>query len=339
MCSDVNIKVVKCDKWLGDYLHSDGLPESVTETIRQREGKVKGAALEIAEIVDDCRARTVGGFTTGLFLWESCCIPSLLYNAGSWLNMSKEAEKRLDTLQSWYLRILLHQGPGAPSSAMLWEFSVLSMGRRVWREKLALGLHISRLGEDTLANKMWLEQELYRWPGLFLECEEICEQLGVDTVRDTVLSAKEYRKDVTEACYRFDAKMLAVEMKDKRKCSKILEEGYGRKQYSSKLIPSEVREYFATKVQMIALAGNFSRDNRFRRTDWLCLCGEREDQEHILKHCDKYKDIREKYGDIQDDDSLVAFFREVLQKRDKVREEEQKEEKRKREGAGEGEGQ
>ena len=58
-----------------------------------------------------------------------------------------------------------------------------------------------------------------------------------------------------------------------------------------------------------------------------------------MKHCDKYNDIREKYGDIQDDDSLVAFFREVLQKRDKVREEEQKEEKRKREGAGEGEGQ
>ena len=59
MCSDVNIKVVKCDKWLGDYLHSDGLPESVTETIRQREGKVKGAALGIVEIVDDWRARTV----------------------------------------------------------------------------------------------------------------------------------------------------------------------------------------------------------------------------------------------------------------------------------------
>ena len=139
MCGDVNIKVVKCDKWLGDYLHSDGLAESVTETIRQREGMVKGAALEIAELVDDWRARTVGGFTTGLSLWESCYIPSLLYNAGSWLNMLKEAEKRLDTLQSWYLCILLHQGPGAPSSAMLWEFSVLSMGRRVWREKLALG--------------------------------------------------------------------------------------------------------------------------------------------------------------------------------------------------------
>ena len=141
-------------------LHGDGLAESVMRTIKEREGKVKGAALEIADIVDDWRAKTVGGFTTGLFLWESCCVPSLLYNAGSWINMSKEAEKRLDGLQSWYLRILLRQGQDALSSAMLWEFAVLSMGRQVWREKLSLGLHISQLGEDTLAKKVWREQEL-----------------------------------------------------------------------------------------------------------------------------------------------------------------------------------
>ena len=144
MCGKVKISVVKYDKWLGDILHSDGLAESVMETIIQREGKVKGAALEIVDIVDDWRARVVGGFASGLFLWESCCIPSLLYNAGSWLDMSKEAEKRLDALQMWFLRMLLRQGQGVPSGAILWEVAALSMGRRVWREKLCLSLHIAR---------------------------------------------------------------------------------------------------------------------------------------------------------------------------------------------------
>ena len=115
------------------------------ETIKQREGKVKGAALEIAELVDYWRARTVGGFNSGLFLWESCCIPSLLYNAGSWLEISKAAEKRLDALQIWFLCIVLRQGQGAPSNAILWELQVLTMGRRIWREKLCLALHIARL--------------------------------------------------------------------------------------------------------------------------------------------------------------------------------------------------
>ena len=130
-CGEVTIKVAEYDKWLGDYLHSAGLAESVMETIRQRTGKVKGAALEIVDIVEDWRASVVGGFKTGLFLWESCCIPSLLYNAGSWLQLSKEAEKSLDDLQGWYLRMLLRQGQGVPSGAILWESAVLSMGRRV----------------------------------------------------------------------------------------------------------------------------------------------------------------------------------------------------------------
>ena len=67
-CGEVTIKVAESDKWLGDYLNCGGLAESVMETIRQREGKVKGAAFEIVDFVDDWRARIVGGFVTGLFL-------------------------------------------------------------------------------------------------------------------------------------------------------------------------------------------------------------------------------------------------------------------------------
>ena len=68
----------------------------------------------------------------------------------------------------------------------------------------------------------------------------------------------------------------------------------------------------------------------------MCLCGEREEQEHIRLHCRKYDDIREKYTDLLSDDNLVQFFREVLDRRDMVREEEEKEEmKRRKRGGGE----
>ena len=330
MCGKVKISLVMYDKWLGDILHSDRLAESVLETIRQREGKVKGAALEIVDIVDDWRARVVRGFQSGLFLCESCCIPSLLYNAGSWIDMSKEAEKRLDALQIWFLRMLLRQGQGVPSGAILWELAALSMGRRVWREKLCLSLHIARLGEETLARKVWDEQELFQWPGLANEAEHIAQELGVERVSDTKLSNKDYRCVVTEACHKYDEVMLREQMENKIKCAKILEDEYGRKTYFSKLLPGEVREYFSTRVMMLPLGGNFSKDNRFRRTGWLCLCGAREEQEHIRRDCPKYDDIRKKYGDLTDDDSLVQFYREVLERRDKVREEEENEEKRKR---------
>ena len=177
---------------------------------------------------------------------------------------------------------------------------------------------------------MWEEQLVYGWPGLAAEAEHIASELGVARVGVTDSSKKKYRQEVVEACHKYDEIMLRDKMKDKIKCQKILSEGYGRKQYFSGLLPGQVREYFSTRVQMLPLGGNYSRDNRFRRTGWLCLCGEREEQEHIVRHCKKYDDIREKFGDLERDDELVEFFREVLKRRDKVREDEEKEEKRRR---------
>ena len=70
-------------------------------------------------------------------------------------------------------------------------------------------------------------------------------------------------------------------------------------------------------------------DNRFRNTDWLCRCGAREEQEHILSHCEIYKDIRKKYDDMNNEDNMVLLFQEVLKKRDAL-DEKEREEKRSR---------
>ena len=95
-CGEVVMIMTDSDNWLGDYLHSDGLAASALQTIIQREDKVKGSALEIAAIVDDWRSHLVGGFETGLLLLESCCVSSLLHNSGSWVDLSKPAEKQLE---------------------------------------------------------------------------------------------------------------------------------------------------------------------------------------------------------------------------------------------------
>ena len=75
MCGDVCMKELGQEKWLGD-MFAGGLKESVMATITSRQGKVRRAALEIMNTVQDYRAQRVGGFLTGLLLWESCCIPS-----------------------------------------------------------------------------------------------------------------------------------------------------------------------------------------------------------------------------------------------------------------------
>ena len=119
MCGDFETRLVESDKWLGDWLHSWGLGEPCHETIRQREGKVRGAAMEIAAIVDDWRAGVVGGFKSGFLLWEACCIPSILHNSSTWVENPEAAVKRLEALHLWFLRLLLRQGPGVPTASLL----------------------------------------------------------------------------------------------------------------------------------------------------------------------------------------------------------------------------
>ena len=73
MCGDFQMKELKEEKWLGDYL-TDSLKGSVVMTIKKREAKIRRASYEIINIVKDYRAQRIGGFMTGLVLWETCTI-------------------------------------------------------------------------------------------------------------------------------------------------------------------------------------------------------------------------------------------------------------------------
>ena len=120
-CGQVLVKVEDKIKWLGQILSSSGLAGSVAETVASREGKIRGACLEIAQVVNDWRSRAVGGLETALFLWESVCIPSLLHGAGTWTEISTETENKLNQIQYWYLRLVFQLGPGSPKASLLWD--------------------------------------------------------------------------------------------------------------------------------------------------------------------------------------------------------------------------
>ena len=129
MCGQFEMKEKQVDKWLGQNLSAKGLADSVSETVKAREGKVRGACLEIAQIVNDWRAHTVGGLMTASILWESCCIPSLLHGAGTWVEISADTEKRLNTIQQWFWRLVYQVGPGAPLASLGWDTACLDMNR------------------------------------------------------------------------------------------------------------------------------------------------------------------------------------------------------------------
>ena len=237
-----------------------------------------------------------------------CVIPSLLYGAGTWVDVTAATVKQLNNLQRWFIRLVLQVPKGTPTAALTWETGMMEMGLRVKVKKLLLVLHILSLDEETLARKVYKEQQQHSWPGLAKEAEEICKYLEIEDVNKTSLSKKEFKKLAKDACEKKDEDELRHSASSKSEG--IMKDKYGKKEYFSKHNIHKSRQYFRTRVNMHKFAGNFSHDRTFARTGWLCRCGlAREEVAHLTSGtCPTYQDIFEKYDNLSCDDELVDFY-------------------------------
>ena len=82
----------------------------------------------------------------------------------------------------------------------------------------------------------------------------------------------------------------------------------------------DVRKQYITRFGLEKFAGNYSNDRQFASSEWLCRCKEaREEESHLtLGNCKVFGDLKERFGDLHDDENLVQFFQEVLARRDEI---------------------
>jgi hypothetical protein len=203
----------------------------------------------------------------------------------------------------------------------------MDMKLRFWREKVLLVLHLRGLGEETLASQIYREQVDKEWPGLAQETRDICLKLNIDDCNKTNLNKQEFKKILNNALILKDEELVRNQAEGKQKCQKIMKDPYGKKPYISQNVIGEVRQWFRTRTGLLPFAGNYSHDRRFARTNWMCRCDQsKEDEPHLVAgKCTVYNDIREKYGDLTEDNELVKYFSEVMERReviDKLNEEE-----------------
>ena len=101
------------------------------------------------------------------------------------------------------------------------------------------------------------------------------------------------------------------------KCGRIKEEKYGQISYIQQNKIHVVREQCRTRWGLLPFAGNYSKDKRFAKTSWLCVCGEEREEQHLISgHCKVYGDLTHKYDNLAEDNQLVQFFEEVLARRE-----------------------
>jgi hypothetical protein len=190
----------------------------------------------------------------------------------------------------------------------------------VWKEKLLLARHLGSLGADTLASRVYREQLAMDWPGLAKETREICRQLDIEDCNTTNLSKCQYKKAVQDAIVKKNEEILREQAKGKTKCDQIMKEKYGKKVYMSDALIGEVRQWYRTRVGMLPFAGNYSHDQRFAKTQWMCRCLEsKEDERHLISgECPAYNDILENYENLNEDGNLVNYFKDVLERREGI---------------------
>jgi hypothetical protein len=313
MCGNFVTKEKVMDKWLGDIFHQGGLAASVHATIEDRKAKVKGACYEAAAIIEDWRAQVAGGFMGALDLFELAILPTLLYNAETWVGIQEDTITGLENLQLFFLRLVLRVPISTPKVALRSETGMLSMKMRIWKKKILFIHHVRNLDDKDLAKQVWREQHYQGWPGLAREVKGICEDLGINDVNNTNYSKAELRRIVGQACKSKDKEDMMKEMEGKSKVENLAAEGFEAKGYLQAKPISQARELFRIRTSMTkGFKANFSNQSN---GDTKCEgCGSNKDNESHAMVCTSYADLR--LGlDLKNDEDLVKYFRNILNRR------------------------
>ena len=143
-----------------------------------------------------------------------------------------------------------------------------------------LVLHIRNLKETILAKQIYEEQKKFNWPGLAAETANICLELNIEDCNSTKTNKNDYKQILIKACHlKNEEKLRAL---GRGKCERIQLEEYGKKSYLKKKNIFHVRQQYRSRFKMQPFAGNYSHDQRFKKSDWLCLClASREDEAHL----------------------------------------------------------
>ena len=180
------MKQKECDRYLGQMLHSGGLDASAEATVKERAGRIKGAALEVRSIVEEFQMQAMGGMMAAWELWEKALVPSLLSGAGTWFGAGgcKAAIDLCDNVQNFFGRIMLCVPESCPKLALKCETGMVGMKWRIWEAKLLLLLRIKNHEMGVLCRQVYKEGRTNGWPGLWLEVRDICEEIGIHDLND-----------------------------------------------------------------------------------------------------------------------------------------------------------
>ena len=148
------MKQVSHERYLGCYL-SNSVADSAATTVAKRIGIVSRIIYDARTVVEDRRAGAVGGITLAFQIWESVCVPMLLYGLEVFNVIPKKTMKALDNIALKQIRVTMGIGKqGYVIPCLLFECGIPPMCDRILYYRLLFFFHLSSLEEDSLAGRL-----------------------------------------------------------------------------------------------------------------------------------------------------------------------------------------
>ena len=170
--------------------------------------------------------------------------------------------------------------------------------------------------DDVLAKQVLSEQVRLGLPGLAKECEEMCDELGIDNIIKNNVPFGKWKKVVKNACKQLMEEEFQRDTNRLSKLDAMIGESFGIKDYMKNKCIEDARYMFRIRTMMINVKMNSKNDPRFKREAWMCKCKKNvESQKHVLLYCNEYSKLREGV-DFDNDKDLVKYFRDVLATRE-----------------------
>ena len=296
------------DKYLGQIFESD-LGTSALSTVKYREGKIKGAAIEVKSIIEDFHMQAMGGLVAAWELWERALIPSLLSGAGTWLGNIGEAISRCNKIQNFYWRTILKLPESCPKLGLLCEPNMTDAKWRIWEAKCLLLLQIQSLADGSLAKLVYQEAESMGWPGLGKEVRQICQDIGIPDINIHRTRKSDIQNALKKSHY---AHMMSL-FEGSSKLEDIKNDNFHNIQpYFDDKDLETARMKFKIRTKMLErIPGNFKNKYKYQENGLKCnLCSEEMTQNHC-KICPERLSIRKELN-LENLDDLVTYFKHIL---------------------------
>ena len=211
-----NMEEVKEIKFLGDYI-GPSCEESIHTTVSKRISIAKQTINEIRTIIEDRRAKSIGGINIAFDIFNAAVIPMVLNNGETWWNMKKKTLKALNGLFNYFFRLIFRIGSGCPVINFYIQVGCLKVEAVLLRMQLNFCYHLANLSPSALGRQTWDLQVNHRLPGLYLSVEDHLNKLNFH--QNKSVSKWQWEKLVREYTDQFNLNLLDEEAKRYKKVS------------------------------------------------------------------------------------------------------------------------